>query len=96
MNARSAIALLADDRWTAAALAYASVHEDAFQRLRKGERLYAELFMATGEEADELRGRLGPVLAEHPNSTLALCGPEMAHEHLEATLGEKTRGRLSP
>ena len=89
-------ALLADDRWTAAALAYAYEHDDAFQRLRKGERLYSELFMATGAEADEVRARLGPVLAQHPHSTLALCGPEMAHEHLEATLGEEARARLSP
>jgi 2-polyprenyl-6-methoxyphenol hydroxylase-like FAD-dependent oxidoreductase len=88
-------ALLADDRWTAAAHAYALEHDDAFQRLRKVERLYAEFFMASGEEADELRGRLGPVLAEHPNSTIALCGPEMRHEHLENTLGERARARLS-
>ncbi len=88
-------ALLADDRWTAAALTYAFEHDEAFQGLRKGERLYAELFMATGEEADEVRGRLGPVLAEHPNSTLALCGPEMPHDHLEVALAEDSRARLS-
>ena len=88
-------ALLADDQWTTAAPAYALQHDDAFQRLRKLERLYAELFMASGEEADELRGRLGPVLAEHPHSTIALCGPEMEHEHLERLLGELARARLS-
>ena len=87
-------ALLADDDWATAAHKYAVAHDDAFHRLRRVERLYAELFMATGEEADEVRGRLGPVLAEHPDSTIALAGPEMYFEHLEASLGEHARARL--
>jgi 2-polyprenyl-6-methoxyphenol hydroxylase-like FAD-dependent oxidoreductase len=87
-------ALLADDDWGTAAHAYAVEHDDAFHRLRRLERLYAELFMATGEEADGVRGRLGPVLAEHPDSTIALGGPEMHFEHLAASLGEQARARL--
>ena len=87
-------ALLRDDDWTTAAHRYAVEHDDAFERLRRVERIYAELFMATGEEADEVRGRLGPVLAEHPDSTIALGGPEMHYEHLEASLGEQARARL--
>lgn len=87
-------ALLADDDWTAAARGYALQHDDAFQRLRRVERIYSELFMASGEEADDVRGRLGPVLAEHPDSTLALGGPEMQFEHLQAALGDAARSRL--
>ena len=88
-------ALLADDDWVTAAHDYALRHDDAFLRLRRVERIYAELFMACGEEADEVRGRLGPVLAEHPDSTIALGGPEMQFEHLRAALGEQAHARLA-
>ena len=86
-------ALLADDRWTAAALSYAFEHDDAFQRLRKGERLYAELFMATGEEADELRGAAWTGTRQTPEFDARALRPR---DGARAPRGHSRRGGTRP
>jgi len=70
--------LLATSDWSAALAAYAEDHDDAFQRLRRAERLCAKLHFPMADEADAARLRAYDLIARNPelNPDITGLGPE--------------------
>jgi 2-polyprenyl-6-methoxyphenol hydroxylase-like FAD-dependent oxidoreductase len=70
--------LLATDDWAAAADAYAAEHDLYSANLRRIHGWFRELFYGAGPEADALRARALPRIAEDPSRVIDFigCGPE--------------------
>jgi menaquinone-9 beta-reductase len=85
--------LLDGKDWTRAAEAYATDHDDFFQRLRRAERLNATLHFAMGEAAESRRQHAYSLMDKHPelNPDVSGLGPEArCNDHvISALLGKE-------
>ncbi len=79
-------ALLADDDWSRAGDAYAAEHARYWGTVRTVEQWFTDLFFETGQEADAVRNRVFPLVAQDPMrlNDCFLGGPE-AHPADEAS-----------
>jgi len=81
--------LLANGDWDAAGHAYAEDHDRYCAAVHDVTGWYTDIFLATGPEADERRGRAMPLIAQDPTRQpdLLFSGPDMP-------LGEGARRRF--
>lgn len=71
--------LLASEDWDAAGHAYAAEHDGYANRLHTFNQWFAEMYLATGPEADARRARAMPLIAEDPRRQpdSLFSGPDM-------------------
>jgi menaquinone-9 beta-reductase len=82
-------ALAASDDWDEAAHGYAEQHDRYYEVQRKTDGWIGDLFMTIGPEADALRARALPLIAQDPTRI-----PDCAHAGPEMRSDETARKRL--
>jgi 2-polyprenyl-6-methoxyphenol hydroxylase-like FAD-dependent oxidoreductase len=90
--------LLGEQDWTRASTAYAADHHDFFMRLRRAERLNAELHFAIGDAAEDRRRKAYALMGENEelNPDVSGLGPEARcnDKIVSALLGEEFIARI--